>query len=245
MRITFIIILICSTAKSYAAHPDDMINRIFNLAYNMNYQEAEVLLTKNTHNIDAFYLAVLKIDMSYWKNVTGTNKPNYEEFENTLEKFKFEQTASFEQRGIKLIRLSYQLRYELKRYRIFSAISTHKKTKLLFDELKQNPQLSNNIDNELFELYNAMFLYFSNYLKPFGGKSKEQNCQQAITQMKHLAGSEQIMTKTLASYFLGKTFLKYENTPEQGITYFSYLSKTYKGNTKFPQLLKDCRNAAN
>ncbi len=228
-----------------AATQDSLTNQIFNLAYNMEYEQAEKLLGENKNNIDSFYFAVLEIDMSYWKNVTGTDKPNYGAFEITLDKHTLEQAQTFNQKGIQLIQLSYQLRYELKRFKLFSAISSHKKTKVIFNELKNNPQMQT-IDNpDLFELYNSMFLYFSNYIKPFGGKSKDVNCKLAIATMENLAKSEKLMTRTLSAYFLGRTYLKYENTPELGIVHFKTLSKIYPGNTKFPELLTECEEKVN
>lgn len=238
-RILFILILFFATAGK-AKTQDSLINGIFNLAYNMNYKQAEKILAENKNNIDVFYFAVLEIDISYWKNVTGTDKPQYEAFEKTLAKYSLQETKNFNEKGILLIQLSYQLRYELKRFKLISALSTHKKTKLLFDVLKKDPRLQNSENAELFELYSSMFLYFSNYLKPFGGNSADKNCEQAIATMKTLANSEQVMTKTIASYILGRTYLKYENTPELGISYFNNLTKMYPGNTLFPGLLEKC-----
>jgi len=211
----------------------------------MNYEQAEKLMYENKNLIDEFYFAVLEIDMNYWRNVTGTNNSNYKAFEITLDKYEIEQAKTFNQKGIQLIQLSYQLRYQLKRFKLFSAISTHKKTKILFTEIKNDP-LKQSIENpDLFQLYNSMFLYFSNYLKPFGGKSKDKNCKQAITTMESLSESKTIMTETLASYFLGRTYLKYENTPDLGITHFKKLTKMYPGNAKFPELLEECKKKAN
>ena len=97
---------------------------------------------------------------------------------------------------------------------------------------------------ELFQLYNSMFLYFSNYMKAFGGKSKKENCTQAIASMKQLATSQDIVTQTLASYFLGRTYLKYESEPGQGISYFQFLSDFYPKNKRFPALLEACKSKA-
>lgn len=245
MRTIFLILFLNLALTSAANVQDSVVNRIFNLAYNMDYGQAEKLLVENRNNIDEFYFAVLEIDMSYWKNVTGTNTPNYDAFEITLDKYTIELTKTFNQKGIQLIQLSYKLRYELKRFRLFSAISTHKNTKLLFAELKTDPQIRSLENPDLFELYDSMFLYFSNYLKPFGGKKKAENCLKAITTMEKLAKSERIMTKTLASYFIGRTYLKYENSPELGVKYFKTLSATYPGNTKFLELLEECKEKGN
>jgi hypothetical protein len=240
----FLILLLLLAIKSSASPQDSLVDRIFNLAYNMNYPEAQSLLKNNSEQIDAFHAAVLEIDMSYWQNVTGTDSPNYQTFEQTLKGYKNTNAASVQEKGIQLIYLSYKLRYELKRYKLISAISTHKNTKQLFNELKQEPELTQHMNNELFVLYNAMISYFSNYLIPLGGKAKQNNLQQAITKMKKLASSQQTTTKTMASYFLGRTFLKYESQPQKSIAYFKNLTRMYPQNTRFPILLKESQQAA-
>ena len=146
---------------------DSLINQIFSLAYNMDYQQAEHVLAENKSKIEPFYFAFLDIDISYWKNVTGTDKPNYKAFESTLEIYSCETASSFEEKGIQLIYLSYKLRYELKRLKRVRAISTHSKTKGIFEEIKSNTKLKSIENPDFFELYNSSFIYFSNYFKLF------------------------------------------------------------------------------
>ncbi|MCY1721768.1 hypothetical protein OU798_15545 [Prolixibacteraceae bacterium Z1-6] len=240
MRTVFLITFLILAIAGKASEKDSLVNRIFNLAYNQQYEAAETLLQKNKTNIDALYFAVLEIDMSYWKNVTGTHDPNYKAFENTLSLYETESPETFNQKGIQLIQLSYKLRYELKRFKLIDAVFTHNKTTTLFGQLKTDSEMQNVGDPELFQLYNAMFLYFSNYLKPFGGKSKKESCKQALQEIESLANSENLVTKTIASYSLGRTYLKYEDAPEKGISYFRILAELYPGNKKFPELIGEC-----
>lgn len=244
MKLYFTILFIATlaTVNSTAHAQDSLLNRIFILSYNQEYVQANSLLQANKNSIDAIYYAVLDIDMSYWKNVTGTNNPDYTAFETTQQKYNTENAETFEQKVIQLITLSYQLRYELKRYKFFNAISTHKKTKTIFNELKTNTHTQEFEQQELLQLYNSMFSYFDNYLNPFGGKTKKSISEEALLNMEKLANSEQEMVKTLASYFVAKTYLKYEKIPEKGIPYFQHLCKQYPGNLKFRDLLEECKN---
>lgn len=241
MRICLIILTLCIALNCSANTRDSLVNLVFNLAYNMNYDEAELILSENKSGLDDIRYAVLDIDMSYWKNVTGTDSPDYPAFEATLNKYSSGNFKGDDEKSVQLIRLSYQLRYEVKRLKLISAISTHQKTKDLFEELKADAQMQS---PELFQLYNSMFLYFSNYLKAFGGKTKKENCRKAIASMEQLTESDDMMVKTLSSYFLGRTFLKYENDPGKGIRHFEYLKDIYPGNKKFPELLEECRKEA-
>lgn len=240
--ISAILLFVCTGLSGAASESDSLVNRIFNLTYNQEYDLAGSILQANKENIDKIHFTVLEIDMSYWKNVTGTNNPDYKAFEATQQNYNTETTSTFEQKTIQLITLSYQLRYELKRYKFFSAISTHKKTKTVFDELKTNTRTQEFEQQELLQLYNSMFSYFDNYLNPFGGKAKKSISEEALLNMEELANSDQEMVKTLASYFVAKTYLKYEKVPEKGIPYFQYLCKKYPDNLKFTELLNECKN---
>lgn len=243
--IIFVLLLNFFSIHAFAFPQDSLINCIFNLAYNQEYKQAEILLEGNKTKIDEFHFAVLNIDISYWKNVTGTLKPNYKAFEKTLEQYTIDSPKTCNQKGIQLIQLSYQLRYELKRFKLINAISTHAKSKNLFEELKGDCQFQSVENRELYQLYISLLSYFSNYIMPFSGKSGKEKCKQALANMEELALSERLITKTLASYFLGKMLLKYEKTPGKSIPYFQTLNNLYPGNKRFPELLNECIDKAN
>jgi hypothetical protein len=221
---------------------DSLINRIFHLAYNQEYELADSLLQTNKSNIDVLYFAVLEMDMSYWKNVTGTHEPNYSAFEKTLLKYDSETAETLNQKGIQLIQLSYQLRYEMKRYKFINAAFTYNKTKIVFDELVDHSRWQEFDQPELIELYNNMFRYYENDWKPFKGKSRELKCQQALLNIESLTLSQNEIVNTMASYFLAKTYLKYEKQPQKGIPYFLKLTNLYPNNRMFLELLEECRN---
>jgi hypothetical protein len=236
-----IIIFLCLFAFSGSATEEDSLtNRIFSNTYNQEYQSAKLLLQNHKSKIDELYFMVLSVDLSYWKNVSGTDQPNYNEFENTLGHFKPETTETLENKASMLIYLSYQLRYELKRYKFLSAIITLKQTKSIYSEIQANPISSKHEYFELLQLYNSLFSYFSSYLNPFSGKSGNNKCKQAILTMEKLTHSEQNIVKTLANYFLGKTYLNYNEEPEKGLAYFSVLAQQYPNNKKFAELKAEC-----
>ena len=225
---------------------DDLTNRIFKLSYNQKYDSATVLLSSNQSLIDAYYYAVLDIDLSYWKNVTGTDTPDYPAFEQTLTKYNLSLVETFDQKAIQLITLSYQLRYQLKRYRVFDAISTRKKTLTPFNELKDRSTLLTSDQQELFRLYSALILYFDNYLKPFFIANKKENRIAALTEMEKLTDSANNITATLSAYFVGKIYMDYEKEFRKGAQHFKTLSADYPANDRFKKLYEDCiRKAAN
>ncbi|MDX8337977.1 hypothetical protein SLH46_02205 [Draconibacterium sp. IB214405] len=244
MRKIAILLFLLINIQAFASPKDSIVERIFNEMYNQHYTQAEEMLHANQNNIDSIFFAVLSVDMSYWKNVTGTNSPNYETFENDLQRFSLINTTTSTQQAIHLVTLSYQLRYELKRFKLIKAISTRQETKALFTSLKTNEELPPE-QQELYQLYSALFQYFDNYLKPFFVANKKENCNEALTKMTQLYQSENRITKTLVAYFLGKTWLKYENDPENAIEYFQWLHKRYPENIKFEELLAECNEQLN
>ncbi|WP_303925025.1 hypothetical protein [Draconibacterium sediminis] len=239
MRKIVILLFLILGSQVFASPQDSLVERIFNEMYNQHYSKAEEMLRTNKNHIDSVLFAVLSVDMSYWKNVTGTDTPDYPAFENDLQQLSPGIPASSTQQAIRLVTLSYQLRYELKRFKLIKAISTRQETKALFTALKPNETLPP-AQQELYELYSALFQYFDNYLKPFFASDKKENCSEALTTMTRLYQSESRITKTLVAYFLGKTWLKYENNAINAVEYFQWLHKNYPENIKFDELLDEC-----
>ena len=239
MRKIAILLFLFLSSQCFASTQDTLVERIFNEMYNQHYGQAEQMLNANENNIDSIFFAVLSVDMSYWQNVTGTDTPDYQTFESDLQQLSPTSPTSSIQQSIRLVTLSYQLRYELKRFKLIKAISTRQETKALFTSLKTNEELPPE-QMELYRLYSALFQYFDNYLKPFFVSDKKENCSEALTTMTSLYQSESRITKTLVAYFLGKTWLKYENNPQNAVGYFRWLRKNYPENIKFEELLDEC-----
>lgn len=215
--------------------------RVFRLIYNQQYDSAHVLLEENKSKLDVFYYTVLEIDLSYWENVTGTNSPNYSAFENTLQKYELKNPVNERKKIISLIDLSYQLRYDFKRYHLISALQTRKRTIALYKELKNKANISDRNQTEIFELYNALILYFNQYPSKYFSRSSRDEMQTAIQVMEILSQSDAEMVKTLSAYFLGKIYLQYEKEPQKAVRLFKYLAETYPHNQKFPESLEESR----
>ena len=239
MRKLTILLFLFISSQCFSSTQDSLVERIFNEMYNQHYSRAEEMLRTNKDDIDSIFFAVLSVDMSYWKNVTGTDTPDYPAFEQDLQQLSPTNPTSSTQQAIQLVTLSYQLRYELKRFKLIKAISTRQETKALFNALKPNEALPPE-QQELHCLYSALFQYFDNYLKPFFVSDKTKNCSEALTAMAGLYQSESRITKTLVAYFLGKTWLKYENDPTNAVGYFQWLHKNFPENIKFKELLDEC-----
>jgi len=242
MRIALFVICALMGFSALSQTPQEIPDSVFSLIYRQKYNAAERLLLDNKANIDPIYFAVLEIDMSYWKNVTGTSDRHYAKFETLLKSYQTTAPETRQQKAIELIRLSYQLRYELKRFQLFNAISTRKETLQLFNELKKDSTQLNKNQQELFELYQALITYFDLYLKPFFAKKKHAQTEILTQTMDKLTTSDQQMVKTLSTYFLGKIYLKYENKPQKAHPYLKWLQNTYPENQTFRELFSECKS---
>ena len=237
-------LLVFAFASQFAAHlagQEKPVETIFRCIYNMEYNKADSLLVFHRTEIDPYYLAVLEIDKSYWENVTGSDEPDYNAFEKTLKNQETHIDQGLQQQAIRLITFSYQLRYEIKRLHFFDAAFTRKKTMDLFKELKNRSNELSAEQQQLFVLYNALIMYFDNFLKPFFISSKRQNMKQTLADMERMANAENTVVKTLAAYFAGRTWLKFERNPVRAERHFSFLNENYPGNKKFAEYLADCR----
>lgn len=240
IRIAVFFLLCFATLSATSQTASEVSDSVFTLIYRQKYNDAERLLLDNKANIAPIYFAVLEIDMSYWQNVSDASDRHYARFETLLKNYQTAAPETRQQKAIELIRLSYQLRYELKRFRLLGAISTRKKTLELFNTLKAHSKQLDKNQQELFELYQALILYFDGYLKPFFAKDKNTQTE-ALTQTMHtLTLSDQRMVKTLSSYFLGKIYLKYEKAPEKARPYLQWLQSSYPENQTFQKLLSEC-----
>ncbi|WP_297089294.1 hypothetical protein [uncultured Draconibacterium sp.] len=124
MQKFIILLLLFLSSSAFSAKKDSIVERIFNEIYNQHYSQAEKMLRSNQENIDSVFFVVLSVDLSYWKNVTGTNTPDYQSFENHIQDLSPINPASTTHQAIRMVTLSYQLRYELKRFKLMKAIST-------------------------------------------------------------------------------------------------------------------------
>lgn len=241
MRSLTVFLIVWLLPVSRVCAESELPLRIFRYIYNQQYDSAHILLNKNKAQLDRFYFTLLEVDLAYWENITGTDNPDYIAFENLLTKYDLDESTTREEKTISLIRLSYQLRYDYKRYHFFSALHTRNKTIALHNEIKTDLQLSNQDQTSIFRLYNALILYFNQYPSRYFSGTARSELENAISEMTALNASDSEIIRTLSAYFLGKIYLQYEKTPEKAVQLFTYLTKNYPNNQKFKEYLNECR----
>jgi hypothetical protein len=135
--------------------------------------------------------------------------------------------------------LSYQLRFEFKRYNIIGAIRLRSEIKNLLEEIKVNELKYSNNRIKLYYLYNALFTYFDNILNPFFSEKIRNERENALRNIEKYTREDDLILSTLASYFLGKIYLNIEKEPEKGNLYFKTLTDRYPQNTVFQELFSE------
>lgn len=225
-----------------AGTKDSLEYRVFDLIYCQEYASADSLLRKAKPAIDPIYFAVLHLDLKYWQHITGTSEPNYKAFENILSSYEQDNSRSHNNQVKLLIASSYKLRYELKRFKLFDAINTRKKTLILFDQLKTETTELKAEEEALLDLYSALISYFNYFLKPFFINGKKKEMAIALQEMTALSKSINPITSTLASYFVGKILLRYEKQAENARGHLVFLCNRYPENMRFKELLLDCED---
>lgn len=227
--------------KSALANENTRVEQIFTLIYNQEFKEAEKLLNDGQNQMDVFYKRILTLDLYWWQYSLSRSREDAKNFKNILEEFGTANKDATEERINELIRMSYEMRYELKRYNLISAIIIRSDVSRQIELLKSE---NINIPAEqlkLFDLYLALFNYFNNAINPFSIESKSSKLSASLLLLEKYSHEDDLIVSTIAHYFLGRILIKVDNSPEKGRIHFKVLAK------RFPQnfLFRDIANGTN
>ncbi|HCE57714.1 MAG TPA: hypothetical protein DER09_07830, partial [Prolixibacteraceae bacterium] len=169
-----LLFLVSFLPETFPAQRDSPADRIFSLIYNQQFTEAEKLLEASRREIDPFYFSVLKLDLYWWKYSLLHSNADAEKLNVLLEQLAElpEKTTTGKIR--KLIRLSYKMRYELKRKNYVSAFFVRSDIKKQVELLKSGKIALSVDEQKLFELYVILFQY-SESANPFSISKKTEN----------------------------------------------------------------------
>jgi hypothetical protein len=232
--------VLTSVSLAGNSNPNEkIIDDVFRLIYNQQFSEADSLLEANSNLIESFYADILTIDLNWWRHVLYPSELNAQQFNSLLKSMEQEKTNTPEKKIKHLVWLSYQLRFEFKRYNIIGAIRLRSEIKKLLEEIKVNELNYSNNRIKLYYLYNALFTYFDNILNPFFSEKVRNERENALRNIEKYTREDDLILSTLASYFLGKIYLNIEKEPEKGIQQFKILTDRYPQNTVFQELFSE------
>jgi hypothetical protein len=239
LRILLLFILTVFATSGFSQQNDKVVDDVFEYFYNQQFAEADSLLKLHNEEIEPFYFDIITIDLNWWRHVFYPSELNSQQFNALLKSMKQENTNTPEEKIKHLVWLSYQLRFEFKRYNIFGAIRLRSEIKKLLEEIKVNELNYSNNRIKLFHLYNALFRYFDNILNPFFSENIRSERQSALLEIEGYTRDDDLIISTLASYFLGKIYLNIEKDPAKGNQHFKTLTERYPQNTIFRELLSE------
>ena len=222
----------------FSAERDTIINQVFVSIYNENYTRAHSEISIYKTELGAFYSDILTIDLLWWEFVRSKqSNETQKKFISFLNQFDNRYEDDSELKLRQLIKNSYLIRYEFKRYNIIGAINTRTKLKELLDEITSEKLLYPQNRMKLLGLYTTLFQYFDNLINPFFSKSKRELRSKALKQVEFYTHDKDIIVRTLSLYFLGRIEMNIENEKDAGIQCFIRLSEYYPDNTFFKEIL--------
>ncbi|NQU51978.1 MAG: hypothetical protein HQ522_05520 [Bacteroidetes bacterium] len=234
----FVFLIFSFSGKAF--NNDSITNHIYTLIYNQQFNQAEELLTKNNELLDPFYLEILNIDLHWWKYSTTRLKTDARNLTGLLKDFNETEQSSQRVKINQLIRKSYQLRYERKRYKLIQVLFLRSEINQLLSMIIRDELPISGEQLKLFDLYISMFRYFEN-VNPFSLQNKSVEREKELQKMENFARSENLITSTMAHYFLGRIYQKIEREPKKGKTHFEILTQKFPENNLFIEHLADCQ----
>ena len=242
MRILPLVILLYITTFSkpvFSSEIDSILTNVFINIYNEQYTEAHTAISANKAKLEDFYTDVLTIDLLWWEFVQAKqNNKKQKDFIAFLDKFDSGFKSDEEQKLRQLIKNSYRIRYEFKRFNIIGAINTRATINKLLDEItSDNPDYPEN-QLKLLRLYTSLFQYFENLINPFFSKNRREIRDEALVEVERFTRDDDIIVETLSLYFLGRIYLNIEKNNEKGIHCFTKLSEFYSKNELFKEVLE-------
>ena len=222
-----------------ASRLDSSVNRIFTLIYNQQFEQAEAALKSQNEKLDPFYALVLSIDLRWWQYSLSRSKEDAQKLKSVL--VEMDDQESIKKDKIKtLIRKSYELRYERKRYNLIRAMFIRNEINDLLADINSGNIPLTGDQLKLFNLYVSMFRYFE-FINPLSVFGKSDERLKRLNEMEILASENDWIVSTLAHYFLGRIYLKVEGNQENGQAHFRLLAECFPQN----DLFRDIANGTN
>jgi len=238
-RISLIVIFLTSFySVCLATENDTLVQRIFTLIYNQQFTEAEKSLEEEKMQIEPFYYNILKLDQFWWKYSLTRSKEDAKALNEVLEQFENTSQNTSKDKVNELIRSSYQMRYEVKRYNLIGAFIMRSDVRNQIEVLKSEDLSFLGERQKLFDFYLVLIDYFDESINPFSFNRKSDEYSKSILALENYSCDNDLVLSTMAHYFLGRIYTKVEKQPEKGQAHFKVLADRFPKNSLFDQLCK-------
>ena len=232
-------ILLCIFhSASMANNRDSLIISVFTYTYNQQFGEADSLLSENYKELDPFYAEFLEIDLYWWKYSTSRSWADARNFISLLDKYEMNETGRETDEIKRLIRKSYLMRFERKRYNLWNVVVLRTEINQMLSELNRDKLAINEDQLKLFDMFIILFKYFEN-INPFLIRTRDQEHKNHLRELNEYAEDDNFIISTTAHYFLGRIYQKVEKEPENAKLHFEVLTRKFPGNKLFEEYLEE------
>lgn len=232
----FCILMVYLLPVAYSAENDSTVQNIFTLIYNQQFAEAEKALKLHDASVHPFYRNILKLDLFWWKYSLSKSKQDAKILTEVLQEFNNTNQNTREAKINNLIRLSYEMRYEIKRYNFVGALIIRSDVRKQLEILKNENLAFLGERRNLFDFYLTLFDYFDESLNPFSFGSKSEKYLKSLSTLEKYSRNDDLILSTMAHYFLGRIYTKVEKQLEKGQEHFQILSERFPKNSLFKEL---------
>lgn len=236
-RFSLIVVLMISVLPTaFSVEKDTLVLNIFSLIYNQQFTEAEKTLELKNAQIDQFYYNILKLDFFWWKYSLSDSRENAKALNKVLADFDKSNQNTREVKINKLIKSSYEMRYEIKRYNFVGALIIRSEVHKQIELVKKEDLTFLGERRKLFDFYLTLFDYFEERLNPFLFGSKSEKYMKSLSILEKYSHDKDLILSTMAHYFLGRIYTKVEKQQEKGQVHFRILSQRFPESTLFREL---------
>ena len=153
-----------------------------------------------------------------------------------LERFHKPTQNTSEEKINELIRSTYQMRYEVKRYNIISALIIRSDVRKQTGVIKSEDLSFLGDRQKLFDFYLVLIDYFNESINPFSFGRKSDEHSKSLLTLEEYSLNDDLILSTMAHYFLGRIYTKVDKQQEKGKAHFKILAQRFQKNSLFQQL---------
>ena len=231
-----LILFICFIHFNVSAQePDSVVLHVFNLIYNQQFDKADSLIKVQKGESNQFYLNILNLDLYWWRYSISRTRTNARNLVGVMDNFNHEPAGTTEYKIKHLIKSSYRLRYDMKRYNLIGAIILRNKVTAEIRDLENEEISLTGTGLKVYQLYLTLFQYFDLISNPFFIDRNSQSHLHILTVLEQFSKDKNVIISTMSHYFLGRIYMTLEDDQAKGKEHFSYLADKYPQNCFFAE----------
>jgi hypothetical protein len=206
----------------------DSINSIFFYIYNQEFDLAEKELKANKESLKYFTNNWLYCDLLWWKAISKNDQKSLNKLQLFLEKkLLLIDEKSEEEKLIKIVYINYLMRIAAIKKQNFRTLKYFFQINRFYKRFDSS--LLNPFQKDLYNVFLSVFTISKNKYILFNKEDEDPH----FKILENYANSNDLITKTMAQYFLIKIYTDIKETPKPAKIYAKALFKQYPKNKVF------------